>query len=131
MASLTITAGPTAQIGKQFLLKHRPLSGGRHPSQEIQLLNPEVSRRHFLIRPEDDHHVITEVHSANGVFVNGQKIKDPTLQEGDQIKAGQTVLFYSRNDGDAGTDSVQDQRLADRQLREGGTLLIPPDDAQR
>src|SRR5258705_6315120 len=60
MASLTITESPGGQAGKQFVLKHRPIAGGRHPSQEIQLLDAEVSRRHFLIRAEGDDHIITE-----------------------------------------------------------------------
>jgi hypothetical protein len=54
-------------------VKHRPLAGGRDPAQEIQLVDPEVSRRHFLIRMEGDDHVITELKAANGVYVNGAK----------------------------------------------------------
>src|SRR3989442_9961269 len=98
MASLTITKGAQGQIGKRFVLKHRPLAGGRHPSQEIQLLDAEVSRRHFLIRPEGEEHVITELVSANGVYVNGQKTKEHTLQEGDRIKVGATALVFSSRD---------------------------------
>ena len=104
MASLTITKGPGGQVGKQFIVKQRPLAGGRHPSQEIQILDPEVSRRHFLIRMEGDGHVITESQAANGLHVNGVKVKEHKLQEGDQIRVGATVLVYSRQDDAARTD---------------------------
>ena len=119
MATLTITKGPTAQMGKQFILKQRPLAGGRHPSQEIQLTDPEVSRRHFLIAPTGDTHTITETNAANGVRVNGQRIKEQALQEGDQIQ----VLLYSRLEVSDQSDAVQGQRRADRQMREGRTFV--------
>lgn len=123
MASLTITQGPAEQLGKTFVLKQRPLAGGRHPSQEIQLTDPEVSRRHFLIRFDNDTHVIAESQAANGIFINGQRTPEHRLQEGDQIRVGQTVLVYSTQDTPGQTDAIQQQRRLDRNLREGGTLL--------
>jgi two-component system, NtrC family, sensor kinase len=126
MASLTITQSPGGQVGKSFVVKHRPLAGGRHPSQEIQLLDAEVSRRHFLIRVEGDDHVITESQAANGLFINGQKLKEHKLHEGDQIRVGATVLVYTRLDATLQTDEVQHQRRGDRRLREGGTILQDP-----
>lgn len=126
MASLTITKGPQDQIGKHFVVKHRPLAGGRHPSQEIQLLDPEVSRRHFLIRVEGDDHLISESQAANGVYVNGQRVKEHKLQHGDQIRVGATELVYSRKDEDDRTDEVQHQRDGRRAVRERGTLLHDP-----
>jgi pSer/pThr/pTyr-binding forkhead associated (FHA) protein len=126
MAKLTITESPGGQTGKQYVVKQRPLAGGRHPSQEIQLLDPEVSRRHFLIRPEGDEYVIMEMQSANGVYVNGQKVKEHTLQDGDRIRVGVTVLVYSSRDNAAQTDEVQHQRRGERHLRERGTLLQEP-----
>jgi pSer/pThr/pTyr-binding forkhead associated (FHA) protein len=114
----------------RFIVKHRPLAGGRHPSQEIQLVDAEVSRRHFLIRVEGDDHVITESQAANGLYVNGAKVKEHKLQENDQIRVGNTVLVYSKQDDGGHTDGVQEQRRAERRLREAGTVLkdivIPP-----
>jgi len=126
MPSLIIIQGPESQIGKQYILKNRTLAGGRHPSQEIQLLDPEVSRRHFLIRMVDGAHVIAEAHAANGLHVNGLKVQQCTLQEGDQIGVGATVLLYSKNDEASWPDEVQRQRRAERQLREGSTVLQDP-----
>ena len=122
MASLTVTQGPAEQLGKQFVLKQRPLAGGRHPSQEIQLVDPEVSRRHFLIRPDGDTHVISETQSVNGIFVNGQKAKSHQLKEGDIIRVGKTTLVYSQLDESDIADAVQGQRRADKDVRERGTL---------
>ena len=126
MASLTILQGAPAQIGKHFVVKHRPVAGGRHPSQEIQLLDPEVSRRHFMIRVEGEEHVIMETQAANGVFVNGQRAREHKLQQGDQVRVGATVMVYSRQDEAAQTDEIQHQRRGERHLRERGTLLQDP-----
>ena len=126
MASLTITESPGGQVGNHYIVKHRPLAGGRHPSQEIQILDAGVSRRHFLIRMEGDSHVITELQAANGLQVNGQKVKEHTLQDGDQIRVGTTVLLYSSQDEADQTDEVQHQRRADRRVRETGTVLYDP-----
>jgi pSer/pThr/pTyr-binding forkhead associated (FHA) protein len=126
MATLTITQSPGGQVGKHFLVKHRPLAGGRHPSQEIQLLDAEVSRRHFLIRVEDEEHVIFESQGANGVYVNGAKVKEHKLQDGDEIQVGTTLLVYSKQDLADQTDEVQHQRRGDRRVREGGTVLHDP-----
>ena len=126
MATLTITESPGGQSGKQYVVRHRPLAGGRHPSQEIQLLDPEVSRRHFLVRPENDGYVIMELQSANGLSVNDQKVKEHKLQDGDRIRVGATVLVYSNQDDAAQTDEVQHQRRGERYLRERGTLLQEP-----
>lgn len=126
MASLTISESPGGQVGKHFIVKNRPLAGGRHPSQEIQLLDAEVSRRHFLISIEGENHVITESHAANGLYVNGNKVKDHKLQDGDQVRVGTTVLVYSKRDDEEQTDEVQRQRRADRRVREGGTVLHDP-----
>src|ERR1043166_5587966 len=127
MASLTITKGAQGQIGKRFVLKHRPLAGGRHPSQEIQLLDPEVSRRHFLIRVEGEDYLIFEKQAANGVFVNGQRVKEHKLVQGDQVRIGGTMMVYSRQDEATQTDEIQHQRRGDRPLRERATLIQDPD----
>jgi len=127
MATLTITTGHPTQIGKTFILKQRPLAGGRHPSMEIQILDPEVSRRHFLIRSEGNRHVILETNAANGVFVNEQQIKEHFLEEGDQVRVGTTVLVYSCKDDQTSGDALQDQRRGERQIREAGTLLVRPE----
>ena len=126
MASLTITESPGGQVGKHYVVKNRPLAGGRHPSQEIQILDAEVSRRHFLIRLEGDSHVIIESQAANGLYVNGQKVKEHTLQDGDQIRVGTTVLLYTSQDVEERTDEVQQQRRGERRIREGGTVLHDP-----
>ena len=69
MANLLITAGPNA--GKYFPLANRPLSAGRDPARDIQLLDPKVSRKHFVVRKAGDEYIIVPFKSVNAVHETG------------------------------------------------------------
>src|SRR5262245_26523681 len=77
MAHLLITAGPDA--GKYFPLANRPLSAGRDPARDIQLLDPKVSRKHFVVRKVGDAYVLVPFQSVNAVVVNGQELASETI----------------------------------------------------
>ena len=122
MAYLAITHGEHA--GRHFHLANRTLIAGRDPARDIQLVDPKVSRRHFQVRQEGQGHVIFEMKSANGVFVNGQRIEgEHKLCDGDEILVGDTALVYCLLDAIDDTDAVQKPRQADRSLRDNRTLL--------
>jgi pSer/pThr/pTyr-binding forkhead associated (FHA) protein len=131
MASLIITESPADQVGKHFVIKKRALAAGRDPSQEIQLLDPGVSRKHFVIRFEAESHLLVETQATNGTFVNGEKVSQKKLKDGDTIRVGQTALVYYLNDQDARTDAVQLQRQGDPHLRNDKTLIGIPTPPQK
>ncbi|MFN8477453.1 MAG: FHA domain-containing protein [Kouleothrix sp.] len=70
---------------------------GREGS-EIVLENPQVSRNHAVIERVGGKHVLRDVGSSNGTFVNGQRISQHTLAPGDVIQIGAFKLVY---DGDS------------------------------
>lgn len=70
---------------------------GREGS-EIVLENPQVSRNHAVIDRVGGTHVLRDVGSTNGTFVNGQRISQHTLAPGDVIQIGAFKLVY---DGDS------------------------------
>jgi pSer/pThr/pTyr-binding forkhead associated (FHA) protein len=61
----------------------------------IELDAPAVSRRHALLtRSEPGVYVLEDQHSANGTYVNGERIEKPVnLQEGDIIQIGPFKLW--------------------------------------
>ncbi len=121
MASLMITSGE--QAGTHFRLAKRPLTGGRDPSRDIQIVDPKVSRKHFHIRQEGDDHVIIELKSLNGVHVNGSRINgEQVLKDGDNIWVGDTTMTFYVADAPDKTDAVQKYKQADRHVREDRTL---------
>lgn len=90
-----------ADEGKQFELAEAAVGVGRDASSKIRLHDTEVSRRHAEFRRVDGGFELFDLNSANGTFVNNQKIKQVNLQAGDQIVLGQTTLVYSTGRGEA------------------------------
>lgn len=122
MSNLTIMTGE--QTGTSFALSNRPLSVGRDPSRDIQILDMKVSRKHAIVRPSDAHHSITPTKAMNALLVNGESIGGETvLEEGDEITLGDTVLRYSLVGSSDITDAVHKRKVADRQARDANTLM--------
>jgi pSer/pThr/pTyr-binding forkhead associated (FHA) protein len=62
---------------------------------EIVLLDPEVSRRHAIVRELDSSLAIEDLDSHNGTFINEERISGITeLHEGDTIRFGKTVWRF-------------------------------------
>ena len=120
MACLVITKGQ--ERGKYFQLGKRTLAGGRDPAREIQIVDSTVSRKHFLIRKDGDHHVIVETHAKNGIMVNGQPCSEKTLKNGDEIGVGNTILTYYTEDQPDRTNALEQYRKGEREFREVRTI---------
>jgi pSer/pThr/pTyr-binding forkhead associated (FHA) protein len=59
---------------------------------DVNLADPEVSRRHAAIRGDAGAHAIEDLGSRNGTWVNDRRIEEPTvLREGDVVRLGNTV----------------------------------------
>ena len=62
---------------------------------QVQLVCAGVSRRHALIAlGPNRQYVITDLQSQNGTFVNGEKVTEARLSDGDRIKIGEAVLTF-------------------------------------
>lgn len=122
MNSLIITTG--SQAGTQFSLGGRPLSVGRDPSRDIQIMDPKVSRRHAMVRRVGGGHLIAAGKALNGVFVNGRRIEDETaLREGDEITLGETTLRYAATPHPARGNGLHQRKVADAAAREHLTVM--------
>ena len=102
----TGTAGPTqagelvliekGKPGKAFPLSKDRVIIGRMGDSDIVLADPGVSRRHAEVRREDGEFVVADLGSTNGTMVNEATIGERTLEEGDRITLGKTVLEFRR-----------------------------------
>ena len=77
-----------------FSLAGGELTIGRVPGNGIVIDNAGVSRRHAVIRVQDDKVLIEDLGSANGTFVRGEKIDKHELQDGDEILVVKHRLLY-------------------------------------
>lgn len=90
-----------ADEGKQFELTEAVVSIGRDTASTIRLHDTEVSRRHAELRQADGSFLLVDVGSANGTFVNNQKVQQTVLQAGDHLTIGQSVLVFSTGRSEA------------------------------
>jgi pSer/pThr/pTyr-binding forkhead associated (FHA) protein len=67
---------------------------GRSPSAEVVLDDASVSRRHALITRRGDRTVILDDRSRNGVHVNGKRVSEADLHDGDTIVCGHVTLRF-------------------------------------
>jgi pSer/pThr/pTyr-binding forkhead associated (FHA) protein len=70
---------------------------GRAPDADIVIEDPFLSSKHALIAKKGRKVIIQDLHSTNGVFVNGKRIKKPVaLKENDEITMGQYKYSFLR-----------------------------------
>src|SRR4051794_19754272 len=67
---------------------------GRRPSADIVLDDASVSRRHALVLERDGAPVIADDRSRNGVFVNGERVREARLRHGDEVRIGGRVMRF-------------------------------------
>ena len=67
----------------------RPLVIGRRSECDVILQDDAVSGRHARISWDTDSWQVEDLHSTNGTFVNGQRVRRPTrLASGDALRTG-------------------------------------------
>ena len=67
---------------------------GRGLSADLRLDDATVSRKHAVVVRRDDDVVILDDRSMNGTFVNGERIAEAVLADGDEIALGRVVLRF-------------------------------------
>ncbi len=73
----------------------QPTTIGRSSTNTIQLRDPKLSRRHCEIRPTPDGFFIRDLGSRNGTFVNGARVREARLRDGDRIQVGLARFRFS------------------------------------
>ena len=74
------------ETGRSFefeLARDETHIGRAADSNDVVLDDGQVSRRHALIRRNGQEYVLIDLNSANGTFINGQRIKEHLLRNGE------------------------------------------------
>jgi hypothetical protein len=66
---------------------------GRHPTCDVVLAGPAVSRRHARLRFRDGSWVLQDLDSTNGTWVNDVRVGRCQLHPGDQLELGDACLM--------------------------------------
>ena len=81
--------------GSTFSLTDGDVTVGRDGDNEIVLAENTVSRRHArLVRDSQGQFTLTDLGSANGVYINGTRIQRAILSTGDEIKIGDNYFRF-------------------------------------
>lgn len=94
--TLTVTDGPHKGMEFSFARHDTFLVGrSRHAHFQLPLKDRYFSRIHFMIEVNPPQCRLVDMGSHNGTYVNGQKTLAADLNDGDQIRAGHTLLKLS------------------------------------
>jgi hypothetical protein len=85
---LKIRAG--SESGREIVIEQGAPAriGRKSPAEFVFPHDPLISRLHFSIECDADTGRIQDLNSSNGTWVNGRRVSDAILKEGDEIAAG-------------------------------------------
>jgi hypothetical protein len=90
--ALKVLSGPRA-VGEQFFLAGTlDVEVGELREADLTLTGSRVSRRHCLLTPTGTGWRLKDNNSTNGVFVNGERVADHELCDGDRVTIGEYEL---------------------------------------
>ena len=103
--------------GGEFPLRpDREVVIGRSSDLDMVLVEDMVSRKHAKIAVSQGKITIQDLGSTNGTFVNGEKIKQARLKEGDRILIGTSILKLVLSDQNQ--SKILDQKQINERLEE-------------
>ncbi|HET7291331.1 MAG TPA: FHA domain-containing protein [Vicinamibacteria bacterium] len=139
MAKLVVN--PSSSQKREILLPRTVLSIGRDPSNDLVLPDAMVSRRHAVVEWRGGQFFIRDCNSSNGSLVNGDRVSERGLRDGDLVAIGTARLLF-RDDvvEEPGSKVVQhpsaprlvcptcsaDYRKGDLFCKQCGAGLAPP-----
>ena len=69
---------------------------GRADSNTVVLRDGKASRQHTRIERKGNDYFLTDLNSSNGTFVNGERVDEHALTDGDKIQIGDCVLQFQK-----------------------------------
>ncbi len=84
---------------KDYYIIDKELSLGRDKNNDVVIKNQFISKRHFKIIEDEEEYFLEDLSSANGTYLNRDKVFDTVrLQNRDIIRVGQIeFLFIKKN----------------------------------
>jgi len=87
---LVVRQGP--EIGTRYSVVGEQTTLGRVPDCDIQLDDFTVSRQHAVVVRQGSAWLIRDLGSLNGTYVNGERVEEAALTQGDDVQIGRFRL---------------------------------------
>jgi len=101
-----LVVNPTSANRREIALGRTLVSIGRDPSNDLVLPDAMVSRRHAVIECRGAQYYLRDCNSSNGSVVNGDRVSEKGLRDGDLVAIGSArLLFKEEAEATAGTGS--------------------------
>ena len=113
--------------GHVILLPQGEYWVGRQATNDLQLEDNAVSRRHCLFMRSGEDCTLKDLDSRNGTFVTGTPVTEHQLEPGDEIRIGGSVFCYLV-DASAGLPAKQVSISSTRELRLDESLYLSSDE---
>jgi VWFA-related protein len=85
------------QTTRRFDIAKPAVTIGRAPGNDLIVDHPTVSRQHATIKLEGETFRLFDLGSANGTFVNEQRVRDPmVLEDGMTVRFGEVEYVFKR-----------------------------------
>ena len=83
---------------REFEIVDEEIRIGRELDNTLRISDVSVSRHHALLRRAPQGFIIQDKQSANGVIVNGNRVEEALLLDGDQFLLGQIQVTFQNSD---------------------------------
>ena len=77
---------------KEYMMNNAELSIGTAEDNAIVIDDRTVSRHHAILYFNGEHFGIRDLNSTNGIVMNGFKMKEMKLRNGDSVSLGNTMI---------------------------------------
>ncbi|WP_248352939.1 FHA domain-containing protein [Anaeromyxobacter oryzae] len=94
-ASLVVVHSANAdERTRRYPLGDEDVTLGREGENTVVIASDQASRRHARIFVSGGAHVLVDLDSTNGTYLNSKLVKEQTLRHGDVVRIASTVLKY-------------------------------------
>ena len=93
-ALVVVHSSDPQEHGKRYPLGDEDATIGREADNTVVVASEQASRRHARIFVSGGAHVLVDLESTNGTFLNSKQVTEQTLRHGDVVRVATTVLKY-------------------------------------
>ncbi len=95
-----------------FFMRKDVITVGKLQTHDLQINESSVSRNHCKFYRTSTGYKVVDLNSTNGTYVNGRKVMEKDLAEGDNITIGRTILNYTQVEEVEKFSEADDQKIS-------------------